>query len=121
MNGHASFNEVFLTDARVPAANVIGEVDNGCAVALATLAHERRLVSVRGSGAGHAVKGRAGEEFRDELDRLLEPYRWYPQRAGRVDLVVERAAATGRNRDPVVRQEIARLLSLQRTAQWTTA
>ena len=24
MNGHASFNEVFLTDARVPAANVVG-------------------------------------------------------------------------------------------------
>ncbi len=29
MNGYASFNEVFLTDARVPAANVVGEVDGG--------------------------------------------------------------------------------------------
>ena len=48
MNGHASFNEVFLTDARVPADNVVGEVDGGWSVALATLAHERRLGSAFG-------------------------------------------------------------------------
>ena len=122
MNGHASFNEVFLTDARVPAANVVGRVDDGWAVALATLAHERRLVAVRGgNSSGQHANGRAGDEFRDELDRHLEPYRWYPQRAGRVDLIVERAQAAGRNNDPVVRQQIAKLLSMQRTAQWTTA
>ena len=49
----------------------------------------------------------------------MEPYKWYPQRAGRVDLIVERAKATGRNTDPVVRQEIAKLLSLARAAGWT--
>ena len=45
MNGYASFNEVFLTDARVPAANVVGEVGGGWRGALATLAHERQLPS----------------------------------------------------------------------------
>jgi hypothetical protein len=29
MNGHASFNEVFLIDARIPAANLVGELDDG--------------------------------------------------------------------------------------------
>jgi alkylation response protein AidB-like acyl-CoA dehydrogenase len=49
----------------------------------------------------------------------MEPYKWYPQRAGRVDLVVERAKAAGRNRDPVVRQEIAKLLTISKAAEWT--
>ena len=49
----------------------------------------------------------------------MEPYKWYPQRAGRVDLVVERARAAGRLADPVLRQEIAKLLILSRSAEWT--
>jgi alkylation response protein AidB-like acyl-CoA dehydrogenase len=49
----------------------------------------------------------------------LEPYRWYPQRAGRVDLVMPRAIATGAIHDPVVRQEIARLLIMAKSAEWT--
>jgi alkylation response protein AidB-like acyl-CoA dehydrogenase len=54
-----------------------------------------------------------------EAAAFLEPYKWYPQRAGRVDLVVERARSTGRDSDPLVRQEIARLLALARAAHWT--
>jgi alkylation response protein AidB-like acyl-CoA dehydrogenase len=120
MNGHASFNEVFLTDARVPSANIVGDVGNGWAVALTTLAHERRLAAAL---ATHPVPkgavGRAWEEAAAEHARVSAPYRWYPQRAGRVDLVIERAIATGKNRDPVVRQAIARLLALAWSAQWT--
>jgi alkylation response protein AidB-like acyl-CoA dehydrogenase len=59
------------------------------------------------------------EEERAEIATVMEPYKWYPQRAGRVDLVLERAKATGRIADPVVRQEIARLLTLSKTAEWT--
>src|SRR6202041_4217258 len=40
-------------------------------------------------------------------------------RAGRVDLVIERAKAMGVNKDPVVRQEIAKLLTLSKSAEWT--
>ena len=120
MNGHASFNEVFFTNARVSSANVIGAVGNGWAVALATLAHERRMNDIR-RGAGHAAnaRGRVYDEYRAETASVMEPYKWYPQRAGRLDLVVERAQATGRDRDPVVRQAIAKLLILARTAEWT--
>ncbi len=118
MNGYASFNEVLFTDARVPAANVIGEVGNGWTVALGTLAHERRAGDLLRSRPARG-SGRAIEEHRAEVAQVMEPYRWYPQRAGRVDLVVERAKATGRNRDPLVRQAIVRLLSMARATEWT--
>ena len=49
----------------------------------------------------------------------MEPYKWYPQRAGRVDLVIPRAKETGRFADPVVRQEIAKLMTLSKAAEWT--
>src|SRR3546814_15682745 len=38
---------------------------------------------------------------------------------GRVDLVMQRARETGRIGDPAVRQEIAKLLTLAKTAEWT--
>ena len=120
MNGYASFNEVFFNDARVPAANAIGEIGNGWTVALATLAHERRSFdAIQSRGRSPKGKGRAIDENRAEIAELMEPYKWYPQRAGRVDLIIERAKATGRNTDPVVRQAIAKLLSLARAAEWT--
>ena len=64
-------------------------------------------------------KGRIYEEERAEIATTMEPYKWYPQRAGRVDLVMERARATGKINDPVVRQEIAKLLIMAKTSEWT--
>lgn len=118
MNGHESFNEVFFNDARVAPENVIGEVGQGWTVALATLAHERRMA---GFGFGRSIRGagRAIEEYNAEQALVMEPYTWYPQRAGRVDLVIEQAKANGRNHDPVVRQAIAKLLAMTRAAEWT--
>ena len=46
-------------------------------------------------------RGRALREAEAEAAAHFETYRWYPQRAGRVDLVVEHAAATGRR--PTIR------------------
>jgi alkylation response protein AidB-like acyl-CoA dehydrogenase len=120
MNGYASFNQVFLDQARVPAGNVVGAVGGGWAVALATLAHERRLAPPARQAArpGHAG-GRARREAAEEAEQAMAPYRWYPQRAGRPDLVIERAAQAGRGADPLVRQEIVKLITLAWSARWT--
>ncbi|WP_135468234.1 acyl-CoA dehydrogenase family protein [Crenalkalicoccus roseus] len=119
MNGYASFNQVFLTDAEVPPEFLVGEVGEGWAVATTTLMHERRGAdALRSWALGSDRPGRIYEEERAEIATVMEPYRWYPQRAGRVDLVMERARAAGRLGDPVLRQEIAKLLTLSRAAEW---
>jgi alkylation response protein AidB-like acyl-CoA dehydrogenase len=120
MNGHASFNQVFFTDAKVPAENLVGRVGDGWKVAMTTLAHERR--GADGLAAPSRRKTRAGRiyaEERAELETANQPYKWYPQRAGRVDLVIERAKETGANRDPNARQEIAKLMIMAKSAEWT--
>ena len=120
MNGHASFNQVFFTDAIVPADNLVSTVGNGWQVAITTLMHERRGADgLRGVQRERDLPGRIYEQEREEVAVALEPYKWYPQRAGRVDLVLERAQATGRNTDPATRQEIAKLLTMSRSAEWT--
>jgi alkylation response protein AidB-like acyl-CoA dehydrogenase len=121
MNGHATFNEVFLDQAQIPAGHVIGEPGGGWTVALSILAHERRLAASRPGPAPADVTGRAWREAIAERSAIAEPHKWYPQRAGRPDLVVARAVAEGKARDPLVRQEIARLTELTYTARWTAA
>jgi alkylation response protein AidB-like acyl-CoA dehydrogenase len=118
MNGHASFNEIFLTDARVPAANVVGAPGEGWRVALTTLAHERRFRTAP-VFSGDDRQGRAVREARAEADAYVQTYKWYPQRAGRPDLVVERARARGLESDAVVRDRVAEVVALQRAHQWT--
>jgi alkylation response protein AidB-like acyl-CoA dehydrogenase len=41
ITGEAEFNEIFFTDVRVPAENLLGEVGGGWDVAMTTLLHER--------------------------------------------------------------------------------
>jgi alkylation response protein AidB-like acyl-CoA dehydrogenase len=130
MNGHASFNEVFLDAARVPPGHMIGEPGAGWTVARATLARERRLAASRPAPGpaptGTAARKTAGEQpgraWREaiaERTAAAEPHKWYPQRAGRPDLVVARAQAEGKAADPVLRQEIAKLIELAWSARWT--
>ncbi len=120
MNGHASFNQVFFTDAKIPRECQVAESGNGWQVAMTTLAHERRGGdALRPTQRTSPRRGRIYDEEREEIATVMEPYKWYPQRAGRVDLVIERAKATGRIHDPTVRQEIAKLLVLARAAAWT--
>ncbi len=123
MNGHASFNQVFFTDADIPPEHLVGEIGGGWAVATTTLMNERRGADGVGAvGAGAQVTERVGriyDEERAEAATVMEPYKWYPQRAGRVDLVIKRARETGKLADQVVRQEIAKLLILARSAEWT--
>lgn len=120
MNGHASFNQVFFTDAHVPAENLVGRVGEGWKVAMTTLAHERRGADGLNAPTRRGVRtGRIYEEERRELETANQPYKWYPQRAGRVDLILDRAKETSANKDPHVRQELAKLMILAKSAEWT--
>jgi len=120
MNGHASFNQVFFTDAQVPAENLVGRIGEGWKVAMTTLAHERRGADGLNAPSRRGARtGRIYEEERRELETANQPYKWYPQRAGRVDLILDRVKETGANKDPHVRQEIAKLMILAKSAEWT--
>ena len=121
MNGHASFNQVFFTDALVPSDNLVGSVGDGWKIAMTTLAHERRGADGLSTPPKRGARqGRIHAEERAELEVANQPYKWYPQRAGRVDLVIERAKETGANRDLHVRQEIAKLMIMAKSAEWTS-
>ena len=115
MNGHAEFNETFLTDVRVPDENVIGGPTDGWSVAMAVLAHERSTFA--GGGERQLRSPYAGSRA-GYLDRpagqVLEELRHAPHAAnalpiGSVDELVSLARRHGRLRDPVVRQRIAAL------------
>lgn len=120
MNGHASFNQVFFTDAEVAPEFMVEHVGDGWKIATTTLMHERRGADgLRRYAKASTRPERIYREEAEEFAIALEPYKWYPQRTGRTDLVLERAKATGRNTDPVIRQEIAKLLIMTKCAEWT--
>jgi alkylation response protein AidB-like acyl-CoA dehydrogenase len=64
MTGEAEFNEVFLDDVRVPAANVMGEYNGGWAVLNRMLFHERMAISAGTAGEGLAASDAFGPLLR---------------------------------------------------------
>ena len=116
MTGHALFNEVFLTDARVPSSAIISGQNNGWAVANTTLMFERSGLSAGGSAAtsnavagtvaGHLVK-RAGDFVAGTGAGATST----PVAAG-FKLYVSYAKKNGSINDPTVRQGLASLYTM---------
>ena len=120
MNGHASFNQVFFTDAEIAPEFMLENLGDGWKIATTTLMHERRGADgLRRHAEATDRPERIYQEEAKEISIALEPYKWYPQRAGRIDLILDRAKETGANTDPVMRQEIAKLMTMAKSAEWT--
>ena len=116
MTGRAMFNEVFLDEARVPAANLIGGLNNGWAVANTTLMVERASLGSGGSsGLGIAVPGPIAGHLAQPAGNFVAAYT-----ANAAAVVgantVKQFAALARSLDciddPIVRQGLAELHTL---------
>jgi alkylation response protein AidB-like acyl-CoA dehydrogenase len=57
ITGHAHFNETFLTDVRIPADGVVGEVNGGWGVTLTTLLNERAFIAGASAGQWEQILG----------------------------------------------------------------
>jgi alkylation response protein AidB-like acyl-CoA dehydrogenase len=120
MTGHAMFNEVFLTDARVRAADVIGGVNNGWAVTNTTLQAERAGLGAGGSGgAAGAQPGTIAKQLERRAGDLVAPVD--PKKASRRpaaasrpnnQMLVDFARSAGKLGDPSIRQDLMRLHTL---------
>jgi alkylation response protein AidB-like acyl-CoA dehydrogenase len=130
MTGHAMFNEVFMTEARVPESAVIGGLHNGWAAANTTLMNER---SGLGAGGGSAAGGAATPgTVAKQLDKRAGDFVRTPgsgggrRRGGGGGLggggamVVQLAKSTGAAKDPIVRQDLVKLHTLNELARYNS-
>ncbi|MCV7177679.1 acyl-CoA dehydrogenase family protein [Mycolicibacterium sphagni] len=97
ITGESEFNEVFISGARVPHANLVGEPGGGWAVLQVALSYERRLMG------DLARTSRSARKPQSDSDSLVEMAR----RAGRLD-------------DSFIRQEIARVDAYAAVNRWNT-
>jgi alkylation response protein AidB-like acyl-CoA dehydrogenase len=134
ITGQAHFSEVFFTDARVHNDANIGGLNEGWGVALTTLANER--VGLGGGGAGSfgtsAPGGRAQAKAREQgLGEFIEKQRKAPSmfslagqggggrgRGRGATAMVDLAKSMGRDKDAIIRQDIASLYTLNKLSEW---
>jgi alkylation response protein AidB-like acyl-CoA dehydrogenase len=92
ITGYAHFNEVFLTDVRIPNANMLGPLNGGWGVTQTTLANERAMIGGGMSGVTFDAMRRLARDtgqtedpvFRQELAQCytrFEILKWLGQRA----------------------------------------
>jgi alkylation response protein AidB-like acyl-CoA dehydrogenase len=97
ITGESEFNEVFITDARVPHANLVGEPGDGWAVLQLALAHERRLMG------DLARTSKSSGDLKPDSNSLIGM-----------------ARAAGRLADSHIRQEIAVVEGYAAVNRWNT-
>jgi alkylation response protein AidB-like acyl-CoA dehydrogenase len=128
MNGTGGFCEVFLTEARVRADRLVGELNGGWRVAQTTMRHERNMVAGGGAiGLFHARSGTAHGDLDLTVGEVIErakaqaTKRKSPIRSGAVgaSVMLDLARTYGRSDDPVIRQDLARYHSQVKVNGWT--
>jgi alkylation response protein AidB-like acyl-CoA dehydrogenase len=125
MTGRALFNEVFLSDARVPDSWVVGGTNNGWAVANSTLTFERQGLSAGGQGAGGlALPGTVVGDLGKRAGDFVRPRGPGSGGAGAMvagsqKLFLELARANGAIEDPSIRQQLVKLYTLNEIARFT--
>jgi alkylation response protein AidB-like acyl-CoA dehydrogenase len=71
--GENSFNQVFLTDVRVPRANVVGNRGEGWKIANTTLAHERNSLSANAEGTWMRLARLMSKETLNGVPAMASP------------------------------------------------
>ncbi len=99
ITGDSHFNEVFIDNAIVPAANLLGNVGEGWKVLQVGLAYERLIM---GEGVGARRQG-ASKDVDTHID------------------LIAMARQAGRLNDPVVRQALARVLAYRQLNEFNVA
>jgi alkylation response protein AidB-like acyl-CoA dehydrogenase len=129
MTGHAMFNETFLTDARVPTSAIIGDRNNGWAVANSTLGHER---SSLGAGGGTVGSTAQPGTIAGNLDRRAGDFTTKPsgdtsakaktdrRRPSAAQMLIGMAKGNGTIDDASIRQDLARLHTLGEVGRYNT-
>ena len=122
MDGGASFNEVFITEAVVPHENLIGDANNGWMVAVSTLAYERQ--GIGGRGGGGLMAGAPGEknglldvaigELKERAARAQGQQAAMAMMSGS-GAVLDLAKERGRASDAVARDQLMRYYALTET------
>jgi alkylation response protein AidB-like acyl-CoA dehydrogenase len=118
--GHAHFNEVFFDDAIVDHADLVGGEGNGWAVTQTTLMFERAGIGAGGAMAGFPPAGPKGgflARRAGDAATISPPESSY--KVVTLDELLTLARERGRNRDPHVRQALARLIAHAWTGDWT--
>jgi alkylation response protein AidB-like acyl-CoA dehydrogenase len=121
LTGRAMFSEVFMTDARVGRDAIIGDKNNGWAVANTTLMFERAGLGAGGGGAGGGatpgtVVGHLGTRAGDFVGGRGSRGSAEGALAGAMNqgshFLSKLAAENGAIADPTIRQDLARLYSM---------
>jgi alkylation response protein AidB-like acyl-CoA dehydrogenase len=128
MTGHALFNEVFITDARVADSALIGGLNNGWAAANTTLANERAGLGAGGgnaAGGGLAQPGSVMGMLERRVGDLVAPKAGSGDKKkaqapggalsamrGGAGMLISLAQSRGVQNDAGIRQELARLYTL---------
>jgi len=140
ITGRALFNEVFLTEARTGSDTVIGGLNNGWAVANTTLAFERAGLGAGGGSAAASaaipgqVAGHLERRAGDFVPASAKPKKASGGKAAKTGsggggaagmfgnaqrLLVELARANGTATSPSIRQDLARLHTLNEIGRFT--